>query len=70
MEVDVREAEITLSQLLRRVERGEPVIISREGTPAAELIRVKPRPGGRKIWGNVRGSIGPDFDKPLDGFGG
>lgn len=41
--VNVHEAKSTLSRLLEDVERGETVIIARNGEPVATLSAVKPR---------------------------
>lgn len=68
MEVTVQEAKTQLSRLLRRVEAGESVTIRRGREPVARLVRAEPAPGKREIWGNLKGSIGPDFDAPLDDF--
>jgi len=64
--VNVHEAKTHLSELLKRVERGEEIVIARAGQPVAKLVpvcnRVEPRqPGGWKgeVW------IAPDFDAPL-----
>ena len=63
MDVTVQEAKTQLSALLRRVEAGEEVIIRRGKEPVAMLVRA-PRPeGGRRIWGDLAGSIGADFDE-------
>ena len=64
--VNVHEAKTHLSRLLRRVEAGEEILISRAGVPIARLSRfhrsAPPRRGGQ--WrGLVR--IGEDFDDPL-----
>ena len=40
--VNVHEAKSTLSALLTRVERGEEVVIARNGAPVAKLTRVEP----------------------------
>jgi prevent-host-death family protein len=65
-EVNVREAKAQFSKLLRRVQAGEEVVISRAGKPVARLVPVaepkKPRELGKdrgKIW------IADDFDAPL-----
>jgi prevent-host-death family protein len=65
-EVNVREAKAQFSKLLRRVQAGEEVVISRAGKPVARLVPVaepkKPRELGRhrgEIW------IADDFDAPL-----
>jgi prevent-host-death family protein len=68
MEVTVQEAKTQLSRLLRRVEAGESVLIRRGREPIAMLIRAPARPGRRQIWGDLDGSIGPEFDDLPDGF--
>ena len=42
MQASVHEAKTNLSRLLAAVERGERVIITRHGVPAAELIPARP----------------------------
>lgn len=66
MEVTVQEAKTQLSRLLRRVEAGESITIRRGREPVAMLVRAPSRTGGRRIWGDLSGSLGPDFDEPLD----
>jgi prevent-host-death family protein len=66
MEVTVQEAKTQLSRLLRRVEAGEEIVIRRGQEPVAMLVRAPVKAGGRQIWGDLEGSIGPDFDEPLD----
>lgn len=68
MEVTVQEAKTQLSRLLRRVEAGESVLIRRGREPVAMLVRVQGKPGRRRIWGDMDGSIGPEFDALPDGF--
>jgi len=48
-EVGVQEAKTQLSQLLRRVEGGEEVVVTRGGRPVARLVNVEPSrtPGDR-----------------------
>lgn len=51
--VGVHEAKTHLSDLLRRVEAGETVVITRRGEPVAELHPVTlsgPRPTGTLAW--------------------
>lgn len=62
MEVTVQEAKTQLSRLLRRVEAGEEVVIRRGREPVARLVRIPAREGKRAIWGELEGSLGPDFD--------
>ena len=71
VEVTVQEAKTQLSRLLRRVEAGEEVIIRRGREPVAMLVRVPARAGKRAIWGDLEGSMAPDFDdvpSDLDGY--
>jgi prevent-host-death family protein len=68
MEVTVQEAKTQLSRLLRRVEAGESITIRRGREPVAMLVRAPAKSGQRQIWGDLRGSIGPEFDEPLDEF--
>jgi prevent-host-death family protein len=63
MEVTVQEAKTQLSRLLRRVEAGEEVVIRRGREPVAMLVRAPEKPGTREIWGDLEGSIAPDFDE-------
>ena len=66
LEFNVHQAKTQLSQLLRRVEAGEEIVIARAGRPVARLVPVKAgfdeRPLGIDA-GLVR--IAPDFDAPL-----
>lgn len=68
MEVTVQEAKTQLSRLLRRVEAGESVTIRRGRDPVAILVRAPVASGKRQIWGDLNGSIPPEFDDPLDEF--
>lgn len=64
----MQEAKTQLSRLLRRVEAGESVTIRRGREPVAMLVRLPARPGQRQIWGDLDGSIGPEFDELSEGF--
>jgi prevent-host-death family protein len=70
MEVTVQEAKTHLSRLLRRVEAGEDVVIRRGREPVAMLVRMPPRAGKREIWGDLEGSMAPDFDEVPSDFHG
>lgn len=63
MEVTVQEAKTQLSRLLRRVEAGEEVVIRRGPERVAVLVRAPAKPGTREIWGDLEGSMAPDFDE-------
>lgn len=64
------EAKTNLSELVRRAQSGEEVIITsgRERTPVARLVAVEPPPSlaSRRIgFMEGEGSIGPEFFDPL-----
>ena len=44
--VSVTEAKASLSELLRRAEAGEEILVARNGQPVAKLSAVRPRVGG------------------------
>jgi prevent-host-death family protein len=46
MVVSVAEAKANLSELLRRAEAGEEILVARNGQPVARLSAVRPREGG------------------------
>ena len=67
MEFSTAEAKNRLPQLIRAVEAGEEVIITRHGKPVAQLtapppVRQKARFGGMK--GRVK--LLPGWDDPID----
>lgn len=66
----MQEAKTQLSRLLRRVEAGEEVVIRRGREPVAMLVRAPARAGKRVIWGNLEGSLAPDFDEVPSDFEG
>jgi prevent-host-death family protein len=65
MEVNVHDAKTYLSELLRRVENGEEITISRAGERVAKLIAAQPETKTRPM-GMDRGKIwmADDFDHP------
>lgn len=60
--VNVYEAKTNLSKLLDRVERGEEVVLGRNGRPIARLLAYEPRRAPR-VPGQLAGKIemAPDF---------
>ncbi len=67
MDVSVADAKNHLSELLRSVEAGEDVLITRNGKPVARLV--PPPPEGRSVrFGTMRGRIHlkPGWDQPID----
>jgi prevent-host-death family protein len=69
MQVNMHEAKSTLSELVAAAERGEEVVIARNGTPAARIVAVGPQHAPVRL-GVLAGEIeiGPDFDEPLPEF--
>ncbi len=65
----MHEAKTRLSQLVQRAERGEKIVITRNGTPVVELT---PVPGGNRmadVYGIYKGRpslIADDFDRLSD----
>jgi prevent-host-death family protein len=67
MDVSIAEAKNRLTQLIRAVEAGESVVITRNGVPVAQIA--PPPPGRRKVrFGSMRGRIQlhPGWDEPVD----
>jgi prevent-host-death family protein len=62
--VNIHEAKTHLSRLLQRVQAGEEITIAKAGRPIAKLTAIHERPT-RRIPGNDRIIIHPDFDDPL-----
>lgn len=67
MDVSVANAKNRLSELLRSVAEGEPVVITRNGKPVAQLV--PPRADKRTVrFGTMRGKVHlkPGWDHPID----
>jgi prevent-host-death family protein len=64
--VSLYEAKTRLSHLVDRAARGEEVVITRHGRPAARLVAARAERTRRKL-GALRGKIrvASDFDAPL-----
>ncbi len=67
MEINIQQAKQQFSRLLRRVNEGEEVTITRAGVPVARLVRIEHKPAGKRPMGMNRGKIwiAEDFDAPL-----
>jgi prevent-host-death family protein len=73
--VSIREAKNRLTELAREVERGETIVVTRNGSPVFELTPHRPRKGLRleaiEEFKRKRGNetivafIADDFDDPL-----
>jgi antitoxin (DNA-binding transcriptional repressor) of toxin-antitoxin stability system len=65
MEVNIYKAKNTLSDLVKRAERGEEIILSRHGRPVVKMIKLPPK---TRELGLFRGQIkemDPDWWKPM-----
>lgn len=66
IQVNVHEAKTNLSKLLQAVERGEKVVIAKNGKPVAEVIAAKPNidPSAFSFLGWMRGDgmVPENFD--------
>jgi prevent-host-death family protein len=67
--VNMHDAKTKLSELVAAAERGEEVVIARNGTPAARLVPVAAQYAPVRL-GVLEGEIelGLDFDDPLPEF--
>jgi prevent-host-death family protein len=63
--VGVHEAKTNLSELLRRVEAGEDVVICRGHAPVARLVAIHPRAVQRLGLDEGRFVVPDDFDEAL-----
>ena len=63
--VNVHQAKTNLSRLLVKVEAGEDIIIARNGTPVARLVRFQKR--GKRQFGSMKDKVRLDesFFDPL-----
>ncbi|MBI2688651.1 MAG: type II toxin-antitoxin system prevent-host-death family antitoxin [Acidobacteria bacterium] len=66
MRISVAGAKNRLSQLIRAMEDGEEVIITRNGKAVAQLTPA-PQPSGKVRWGALQGRIHlkPGWDAPI-----
>ena len=64
--VNIHEAKTHFSKLLKRVLKGEEVIIARAGQPIARLLPLQPK-RGKRVPGSAKGmfTMSDDFDAPL-----
>lgn len=66
MVVNIHEAKTHLSKLLRRVSKGEEIVIAKAGKPVAKLVPIDTAPL-RRVPGSAqeRVKIADNFDAPL-----
>ncbi len=69
MKVNMHDAKTKLSELVAAAERGEDIVIARNGIPAARLVAITAEHAPVRL-GVLAGEIelGPDFDEPLPEF--
>ena len=69
MVINMHDAKTKLSELVAAAERGEDVVIARNGTPAVRLVAIKAEFAPVRL-GVLAGEVelGPDFDEPLPEF--
>jgi prevent-host-death family protein len=73
--VSIKDAKNRLTELARRVEKGETVVVTRNGKPAFDMVPHKPQGGlnlmaieeFKKKYGvdKLIGWVAEDFDEPL-----
>lgn len=68
MDVSIAEARNRLPELIRAVEAGEEVVITRHGKPVAQIAPAPVSRRKRIQWGAMRGRIKflPGWDQPID----
>ena len=74
-QLSIREAKNRLTEIARRVEAGETIVVTRNGLPVFDLVPHKPRTGlrleaidafrARHGIGAIVSFISPDFDEPM-----
>jgi prevent-host-death family protein len=67
--VGIGEAKTNFSNLIRRAEAGEEIVVRRGQEPVARIVPLK-KSAGVHGFGSMKGEvrIGPDFDEPLEDF--
>lgn len=73
MDVSLTDAKARLTDLVRRAEEGEDVVLTRHGRPAARLVPVSPRPSKKEkealldaLLGAGKKDFGPDAARAAD----
>lgn len=73
MQLSVTEAKARLTDLVRRAEAGDDVVLTRRGRPAVRLVPVSNKPSADERWallealrGSAKHSVGPDAAHSAD----
>ena len=63
----ISEAKARLSELIRRVEAGEDIVVARGNRPVVRLVPYSSKAERSKGFGSMKGrvEIGPEFFEPL-----
>lgn len=71
MQINMLEAKSQLSKLVQAAQKGEEVVIAKNGVPVARLLAFR-QPDGLKGWGRLKASVGnldaafsPDTDAEI-----
>lgn len=68
MKVSVAEAKNKLPELIKAVEKGQPVTICRRGTPVVDIVRTKKPSGEKPRFGTLKSKVvihDPSWWKPM-----
>jgi prevent-host-death family protein len=67
MNVTIAEARNRFTRLIRAVEEGEPVLITRRGKPVAQIVAAPPQ-RRKVVFGGMRDQVKllPGWDDPID----
>jgi prevent-host-death family protein len=65
MEVNIYEAKNTLSELVKRAEQGEEIILSRHGRPVVMLVKLQPKIRQLGLFRGKLKETDPDWWKPM-----
>jgi prevent-host-death family protein len=68
MQVSVADAKNKLPELIKAVEKGEPVTICRRGVPVVDIVPTLEPTRKKPVFGTLRGKIqilDPDWWKPM-----
>lgn len=65
--IEIEESDNTVAELVRRADKGDDIVITRNGIPQARLVSIPKPPGGKRKLGQLAGLgiVPADFDDPL-----
>jgi prevent-host-death family protein len=73
MQFSVTEAKARLTDLVRRAEAGDEIVLTKRGQPSVRLVPVKEKPNADERWallealrGSAKNSFGPDAARSAD----